>query len=738
MKKLIETALPLIEITASSIGEKIRKGHPGNLHLWWNRSPIVSSVALLYAALVDEDQDTEKRSDQTDLLKKLAKNESAAFEQAKDVLKNLKLPFIWDGFSGFGGLSLACEKLNLQACAGDLNTVATLLTKAVVEFPPRFTANKSVHPDSDGTKTGTAALADDILYYGQWMEKKVQEKIGEIYPAIQGSVPSAWLWVRTVECPNPVCKCRMPLASSFVLTKSKGKERWAEPVFENEKIRFQIHEGICPAEKENNKLGIMGAKFRCPACGEVASDTYIKKKGKEHQLGVQMMAVVHTSNGDKVFDPADEVQTSMASVAVPEDIPSGQIAENSRWFSPPGYGFTDYADLYTKRQLTMLSAFCNLIPEVIDKVVSDALSSGSREAGRALCDGGNGALAYGQAIGTYLSLAISKMTNYHCTICSWDNRKGTGRAVFTRQAIPMTWTFVEENPFAETTGSFHSVVSSIAESVLQLLSCREIPVTNEDAIKKELRQNSILFTELPYYDNVGYADLSDYFYIWLRKCLKNVFPDLFKGGLTRKDELSSIQEHYGGDASKAKAEYREKISKMLMNFSEAASDDYPSVLFFDYTKKDRVAIHSGNEDPSLESPLSYLIQDMMNAGFCVTAIWPIRTEKPNEKFQSVRIAIVFRKNHNAQSQITRRNLVASLGREMPVLLEPLTSDLVDDVDRSIVALGFGFSIVTRYKKILNADGSIMSIQDSLPLIAQEAEKYFALHETNIRENDEEV
>ena len=337
-----------------------------------------------------------------------------------------------------------------------------------------------------------------------------------------------------------------------------------------------------------------------------------------------------------------------------------------------------------------------------------------------------------------MSLAISKMANYHSTICSWDNRKGTGRTTFTRQAIPMTWTFVEENPFAETTGSFHSVVDSIAKAVSHLPSYREIIVKNEDAIEKAIQKNTVLFSELPYYDNVGYADLSDYFYIWLRKCLKNVFPDLFEGMLTSKDELSSIPEHYGGDTEKAKKAYREKINKMLSHFSEAASTEYPSVIFFAYSKADRMAIRNANGNTSLESPLSHLLQSIVDTGFCVTAIWPIRTEKPNEKFESTRIAIVFRKNQDALPQTTRRNLVASLGRELPDLLESLTSELIDDIDRPIAALGFGLSIVTRYKKILNADGSVMNIQDSLILIAQESEKYFASHEAETNENHEEV
>lgn len=738
MKKLIETTLPLREITASSIEEKVRKGHPGNLHLWWNRSPIVSSSVLLYAAMTDEDQDSEKRNNQIVLLKKLAHNDATAFEQAKAALQNLKLPAIWDGFSGFGGLPLACEKLGVSAYAGDINPVAALLTKAVVEFPSRFVSNNPVHPDSDNTKSGMAALADDILFYGQWMKRQAHEKIGQIYPTTNDVVPSAWLWVRTVECPNPVCKCKMPLSSSFVLNKSKGNERWAEPVFKDGKIRFQIREGICTKEKESNKLGTMGAKFQCPVCGEVATDTYIKKMGKKHLLGAQMMAIVRSANGVKVFEPVDEVQAAAAAITAPESIPSGQIAKNSRWFSPPVYGFTDYTDLYTNRQLTMLSTFCDLIPLVIDKVASDALASGMSEAGGPLYDAGNGAWAYGQAIGIYLSLAISKMANYHSTICSWDNRKGTGRATFTRQAIPMTWAFVEENPFAETTGSFHYVVKSIAEAVSHLPSYREIIVKNEDAIEKAIQKNTVLFTELPYYDNVGYAELSDFFYIWLRRCLKNVFPDLFEGMLTSKNELSSISEHYGGDTEKAKTAYRGKINKLLSHFSEAASTEYPSVIFFAYSKADRMAIRNANGNTALESPLSHLLQSIVNTGFCVKAIWPIRTEKPNEKFDSTRIAIVFRKNQDALPQTTRRNLVASLGRELPGLLESLTSDLIDDIDRPIAALGVGLSIVTRYKKILNADGSIMNIQDSLMLIAQESEKYFASHEAETNDNHEEV
>lgn len=723
MRKLIETALPLRVLSASAIGERVRKGHPGDMHLWWNRSPVLSSAALLYAAMIDSDGE----DDQRELMKGLATNDAAALARARENLSQINCPTVADCMSGFGGLSLAAESLGLNVEASDLNAVATLLTKAVADIPNRFTDVSAVHPGSDHTKKGMAALAEDVRWYGRRLLENVHSNLTPMYPEENGSTPIAWLWVRTVKCPNPACGCQMPLSSSYVLAKTKEKEYWAEPIVEKGNVRFQIHKGICPSGKESNKLVSQGAKFRCPACGSIATDDYIKKMGKEHHLGTQMMAVAHVVDGKRTYSSPSQEQIKAAEVHLPENLPAGRIAENSRWFSPPGFGMTEYKDLYTGRQLQMLTAFCDGIQQIIEDATADALAAGLSDSDEGLDGGDNGALAYGQATGTYLTIAVSKMTNYHSSVCSWDNRTGTGRAVFTRQAIPMVWTFVEENPFANVLGNFESALESVAEAVARLPEGAGASAVQADAASKSYAPGSVMFAELPYYDNVGYADLSDYFYIWLQRGLRNVYPSLFANDETSKDELSSIPEHYGGDAQKAIEAYERKLKEIFVRFAENASREYPSIVFYEFAKSDERAMHRDDGGTS-QCRLATLLQAMIDAGFCITAIWPVRTERPNERFESVRIAVVFRVRPIDAPQTTRRNLAVTIGKELPSLLDRVLNNDIDDVNRPIVGMGFGLSIVTRYKKILNADGSVMQIQDALQLIAQEVDKYLATHE----------
>lgn len=718
MKKIIETALPLAEINEAAIGDKVRKGHPGNMHLWWNRSPIASSAALLYAALTDFDE-ISGENEQQERIKGLAENNPSCYEQAKQLLIQLDMPTVVDSFSGFGGLALAAEKLGLKTEAFDLNSVAALLTKAAVEIPGRFPDCVAVHPDADGTRKGPEAMAEDVVLYGRQLLEKAKQKLAQMYPDENGRQPTAWLWVRNVECPNPACRCRMPLSGSYVLAKNKGYAHWAEPVVESGCVRFQVHKGDCPADRETNKIGSMGAKFQCPACGEITTDAYVKKMGKAHRLGTQMMAVFQASEGDRVFLESSEIQREAAEVPAPDDLPTGKIAENSRWFSPPGFGLADYTDLYTNRQLHMLTTFCDLIQEVIDKAASDALSMRMSESGGGLDNGGTGALAYGQAIGTYLAIAVSKMANYHSAVCTWDNRNGSGRAAFTRQAIPMVWTFVEENPFAAITGNFESLLESVAESVASLPIGAETKVGQADAISRDYPPGSILFAELPYYDNVGYADLSDYFYIWLRRCLKGVFPAIFANIVTSKEELSSIPEHYAGDSGKAIEAYEQKCKELFRNFAKSASLEYPSVIFYEYAKADELAMYSNSTGSEQDSRLAILLQSVLDAGFAVTALWPVRTENHNARFNSIRIAVVFRTSKADAVQTTRRGFINSLKRELPDRLRQLRNGHMPAEDELISCIGQGLAVFSEFQSVLNADGSNMRVHDALQLIYQE-------------------
>lgn len=723
MKKIIETALPLRVLSQSAISDKVRKGHPGNMHLWWNRSPIDSSTALLMAALMD--------SNTEEFGAKIKELENIVTGDMPLSLKMNHPPAVCDPFSGFGGLVIAAQKAGLDVYASDLNAVATLLTKAVAEIPSRFSDCRPINPQKENKMFfGIEGLDSDVDYYGNLLKKETYQKIGKHYKDVQMTEMDkapvyAWIWVRTMKCPNPACGCQMPMASSYVLSKQKGHEFWAEPEIIDKKVRFKIHRGICPHGKESNKHGSNGSKFQCPACGEITKDEYVKSSSKSDSLHMQMMAVGILAREGRVFVEPDTDQVTAANAPAVEIPPIGSLPDNTRWFSPPGFGITEYADLYTKRQLLLLTTLCDLIPSIQKIAYEDALASGMSEDAISLKDGGDGALAYSQAISVYLALVIGKLANFQSTVCTWDNRTGNVRAAFTRQAIPMTWVFAEGNPFSTPTGNYDSMLKNVVESIKGLYIRKSAKVTQENALTVRFPENSILFTELPYYDNVGYADLSDYFYIWMRRCLKEIYPELFEKVVTSKEELSSIPEHYNGDSGRAVEEYRQGLKKLCCHFAESASEEYPSIIFYEYSKQDERLI---TEDVEVEKEghLEYLLNSLYEAGFMLTGIWPIRTEKPNVRFASLRVAIVFRKRTSEHQNTTRRSVINTIKREFPEALNIAFSAGIDEIDKPIVGLGLGMSIFSRYEKVINADGTTMSLHDALVIIYQEVKGYIRM------------
>ena len=482
MRKYIETALPLAEINDAAIREKAgKRGHPANLHMWWGRSPEASSLAALSAAVIDFTLETIEHD--LDLIGKTASGDKEAMEAVRDKLKERgSLPTVWDVFSGFGGIPIAAQKLGLHAVANDLNPVAAMLTRAAADIPARFAGLPPVHPGKakHGAYIGAQGLAEDVQFYGEWLENQALKLLADAYPQTEsGEIPFAWIWVRTVKCPNPACSCHVPLGSSYILSKSKNAAYWAEPVSENGELHFHIHEGECPKDKESNKVSGNGARFRCPVCGEITTDEYIKKMGTAHELGAQMMAVVTNTGGKKSFFVPSETQKAAANVELPEEIPPGSIPTNAHWFSPPGFGITEYADLFTARQMRMLCTFSDLVRKAQDMAASAALAAGMSETGGSLEAGGTGALAYGQAVGVYLAFVVDKMADYNSSMCSWRTAGGNLRSTFGRQAIPMVWTFAEGNPFSSVSGNFKTMLGSVAETV-EHLGCGSPAVVSQD------------------------------------------------------------------------------------------------------------------------------------------------------------------------------------------------------------------------------------------------------------------
>ena len=608
-KKLIEVALPLEAINAESAREKsIRHGHPSTLHLWWARRPLATARAVIWSSLVDdpsshpeqfptEEAQQRERERLFGILTRLVKwdnsNDEAILAEARaEIMKSTdnNPPALLDPFAGGGAIPLEAQRLGLEAHAHDLNPVAVMINKAMIEIPPKFANLRPVNPESrhqfgsSAAPKGAAGLAEDVRYYGEWMKQEAYKRIGHLYPKAKladGSEATviAWIWARTVKCPNPACGCEMPLASSYVLSKKKGKCAWIEPRVFGNKVDFTVHQGEKLGKVVEPKKG-RGATFVCPACGETTLDAYVKEEGKAGRIGAQLMAIVaEGKHGREYLSPTSE-HIHAAEVEKPEDYPDGAMPTNPRWFSPPAFGMTDYSHLFTNRQLTALTTFSALVGEAQKKAEADAVAAGMFNDHIALAEGGAGARAYGEAVGVYLAFVVDKMTDYHSSICSWNPPRDGLRNTFGRQAIPMVWDYAEGNPFSNSSGCFDNMCEWV-------IKCLELLPTEQQGCGKQFDaqsdnglRNIMVSTDPPYYDNIGYADLSDYFYVWMRQSLKDTYPKLFRTMLVPKtEELVATPYRFDGSVEKARDFFENGMFNTCCQLYQYAREDIPVTIY---------------------------------------------------------------------------------------------------------------------------------------------------------------
>ncbi|MEQ2443715.1 DUF1156 domain-containing protein, partial [Pseudoflavonifractor sp. CLA-AP-H29] len=562
-KKLIEVALPLEAINRESSREKsIRHGHPSTLHLWWARRPLAAARAVIWSSLVDdpsshpelfpsEEEQNLERQRLFRILEELviwenSNNKDVLATAKAEILKSTESspPELLDLFSGGGTIPLEAQRLGLKTHAHDLNPVSVMINKAMIEIPPRFAYMAPVNPDARTSAMATTwsraqGLAEDVRYYGEWMKQEAFKRIGHLYPKVklsreQGGGDAtviAWIWARTVKCPNPACGCEMPLASSFVLSKKKGKEAWAKPIPDGNRVRFEAHNEKCPKEYQSYKTG-RGATFKCPCCGEVTSDEYVKQEGQEGRIGSQLMAIVAEGKRGRIYCSPSQEHIFTAQIERPEDAPTGMLPDNPRWFSPPAFGMNHYEDLFTPRQLTALTTFSSLVADAQKKAEADAVSAGIADDHLPLCKGGQGARAYGEAIGVYLAFVVDRQANYSSSLNGWSGDFII--QTFGRQALPMVWDYAESNPFSNSTGNWSGAINWVVKALEKLPAEVEGQAQQFNAQQDCMLREVMISTDPPYYDNIGYADLSDYFYIWLRRSINNTYPELFSTMLVPK------------------------------------------------------------------------------------------------------------------------------------------------------------------------------------------------------------
>jgi putative DNA methylase len=543
----------------------------------------------------------------------------------------------------------------------------------------------------------------------------------------------------------------MPLASSFILSKKKGREAWVEPATEGKIIHFVVQVGKCPTEKQSYKIG-RGAVFKCPVCGEITTDVYVKQKGKDHKLGVQLMTIVAEGPNGRIYISPNNEHELVAHVAKPESYPRGAMPNNPRWFSPPAFGMTDFSDLFTPRQLTALTTFSDLVHEAQKKAEADAVAAGMNDDGIGLDEsnhkeqtppasreplskgafrgGGAGATAYGQAVGVYLGFAVDKIVDRGTTICSWDTGYTKIRNTFARQAIPMTWDYAEGNPFSDSTGCWTSCVEwsvkYLQGSVTRILG----NAVQQDAVQIAVKGSMIISTDPPYYDNIGYADLSDFFYVWLRQSLKDTYPNLFGTMLVPKtEELVATPYRFDGSTEKARDFFEKGMLKAFQQVFTYAREDVPVTIYYAF-KQSETEEDGDDNSQTASTGWETMLSAIIKAGFAITGTWPMRTEMANRSIGNgtnalaSSIVLVCRKRPSDASTCTRRDFINALKRELKPALQKLQASNIAPVDLAQSAIGPGMGVYSRFSKVLEADGTPMSVRSALQIINQELDLYF--------------
>jgi putative DNA methylase len=731
-RKLIEVALPLEAINRACQHEKSvpRKGHPATMHLWWARRPLAACRAVLFAQLVDdpsahpdrfptEEAQAVERRRLFDLLERLVVWENAANEallrQAHAEIANSfegAPPAVLDPFAGGGSIPLEAQRLGLRAHANDLNPVAVLINKALIEIPSHWVEQPPVFPGSGQSKLGdwprASGLAEDVRRYGMLMRDEAEKRIGHHYPKVvmpggTSATVIAWIWARTVPCPNPACGADMPLVRSFWLSKKKARPTWLRPIVAGRSVKFEVvADSSGPAI--DGTVGRQGAS--CLVCSTPTSLKYVRDAGRAGRMGKQLMTIVAEGHRQRTYLAPTGAHSEAARVDRPSDVPEAELQGKTR-VNVTNYGLSNFADLFTDRQLLTLITLSDLAIEMRQRVQADAHAAGVENAAD-----------YAAAVATYLAFALSKLADWSSSICSWISPIEGVRDTFARQAIPMVWDFVEINPFSSTVGNFMNHVEWVAAG---LTGCGWQPAGTTSQASADVVDTAghVVTTDPPYYDNIAYADLSDFFYVWLRRSLRDVHPELLSTLLTPKaDELVATPYRFGGSRAKAEEHFETGFVRTFQRIRESHPPDVPITVF--YAFKQAESDDTGTASTGWETMLNGLIE----AGLTVTATWPMRTERSARSIGigtnalASSIVLACRPREATAEATTRRGFLQALKDELPTALREMQQGSVAPVDLAQAAIGPGMAVFTRYRTVVEADGSAMTVRTALALINQ--------------------
>lgn len=754
-KKLIEVALPLEEINRQSSREKsIRKGHPSTLHLWWARRPLATARAVLFSQLVDDP--SARYGDFLEAARAAGESDPEAAARARVEAERRRLftlitrmvnwddigdehllrevreeirrstgddpPAVLDPFAGGGSIPLEAQRLGLEARASDLNPVAVLINKALIEIPPRFAGRPPVFPGADdGTRTwpGAHGLAEDVRRYGEWMREEALRRIGHLYPRAQlpdggEATVIAWIWARTVTCPNPACGIEMPLVRSWWLGRKKGKESYIVPTVVGDHIEYTIGHDPQDAPTKENDGTISGRRGAvCLACGASISMGYIKNEGLAHRMDASLCAIVCEGRRERIYIPPTNEQAECAEIETSAGVPKQSLPDDPRNFWTVSYGLDTFDRLFTDRQLVALTTFSDLVGEARERVLHDALSTGTAE-GERLEEGGSGAAAYADAVATYLGFVVSRLTDYSSSITTWASNPQMEilRNVFARQALPMSWDFAEGNPFADSSGSLAIMIRAVSLAVERTPARGPSAAEQADAATRDY-SGVVISTDPPYYDNIGYSDLSDFFYVWLRRSLKGIHPRLLSTVLVPKEEELVANPYRHGGRDGAKDFFEDGFERVFARARRNANPDYPMTVYYAFKQSETTAAGRGS------TGWATILGAMIRSGWTITATWPMRSERGG-RMTSVgtnalasSIVLVLRPRPEDAPIIDRRGLMRELRACLPGAVETLRSGGIAPVDLAQAAIGPGMGVFSRYSRVVSPDGSDMSVAEAL-------------------------
>jgi putative DNA methylase len=752
-KKLIEVAIPLEAINAASAREKsIRHGHPSTLHLWWARRPLAACRAVLFAQLVDdpsshpdkfptEESVEAERKRLFNIIEELVKWENSTneevLEKARKEIRNScngELPPVYDPFSGGGSIPLEAQRLGLPAYGSDLNPVAVMIGKAMIEFPRKF-MNQT--PVNDGIEKqafyrNAEGLAADVEFYGDWMRAQAFERVGKYYPKVQ--LPSgggeadviAWFWARTVKCNNPGCSKTTPLLSSFILSSKKGNEAYLNPVVSGDHIRFEVKNTFDNKNldaKSGYKRG-KSAVFECAFCGSPTDRDYVASEGVAGRIGVMQTAIACEGNRKRIYLSAD-YSRSPSDISIP-DIPSleFEFQPNPRDLWCRNFGLKTPKSLFLPRQLLSLSVFQNLIGEVQDRVYQDASKIFDTADDRGLAEKGSGAKAYSEAVATYLSFAVDRAADSWSTQVTWRSSVQASRSTFARQALPMTWDFVELNPFSSSNGNWSNAsVEWVSKALLGMLPAADGDVSQADAQSVKYPGNCVISSDPPYYDNIGYADLSDFFFAWMKPSLKHIYPDIFRVLATPKtDELVAAPYRQGGTGA-AEQFFLNGMKSAIKNMHDNSLKELPSTIYYAFKQSEI------EKEGVASTGWATFVQAIIEAGFAVVGTWPVRTEKPGRMISwgtnalANSVVMVCRVRPESAEIVTRSDFIRRLKSGLPSAISELQSANVSPADMPQSAIGPGMRIFSSYGAVLEPNDEYMTVKTALQLINAELDEF---------------